>query len=280
MAKTRDRLTASLPAGLRSAEILFGIAIGLIVSVPLLVFLGFVPKLKLGEGLLGALLGGLLSGSVAIAGQVMVIRDNVNRHTDVATRREFALANGIFQKAMDISDIVTKARNHYHTYVQQNVVELTRVRRQEREEYTFWVPLAGAIKSIEFTYDELGLLLQHRETDFLNDAVQLAKTFAAYCHLQDVYRQLFERQQSAVRQAGKKSLVGRTATFEGEDLDPEIVFQLEDALRLIREISREGTEQSAQVLQQAVSFIEQRFDRKITIEVHLDTPGFRRPREV
>lgn len=207
-----------------------GIAVGVFCATLILLVLDAVTlPFVVTDGILGAIVGGLIAGGVAIAGQVMVILAELNVLEKAEKKTSRVAAQGIFLKSLEIHDYTRKAHNYYRTYDETSILAMQSIPSDEARPQTtqLWKPLRSNKKPIHFNDDEKTLSLDSKELQLFNLLNDLEGSFEQLLFIETAYTQKFDQFEQIHIKGNLRSLKGKQVQSMGQ-VNPLEVMELVD----------------------------------------------------
>jgi hypothetical protein len=252
-----------------------GISIGICLATIALLALDLV-KLPFAftDGIIGAIVGGLIAGGVAIAGQVLVILAELNvlEKADLKERR--TAAQGIFLKCHTIHDYTRKAHNYYRTFDLTSVVGM-----QTRDssgglsaQRYLWKPLRSRKNPVRFEDREKQFALDVKNSELLNLLNDLENSFELLLFIEIDYTQKFDAFQLTHIRQNFRSIAGKHVQSEGA-INPLDIMELEDFLTHLRNLSISALKHVSNATAKVTEILSKEHKLKIELKEDLDAGG-------
>lgn len=249
----------------------FGFALGLIVAVPFLVFWGeYIPKPDISDGVIGAIIGGLIGAAAAFGGQLLVIRDNLDREERGRWQDDRARCIGLFGKLLDLQDSIVKTRS----IIMEHDAHMIYVQSANSRE-CLHNPPALPLKVVEISAHEFSFLIEQRVPKLFNEAGELSRGYASLVGLSDIYAE-------KIRGIRKAALSSEQATVKGRRLEGRLTEESEidlvearDCRLLMINLVRELVPISQLCLTQVTELLAEKYKMKVEMEFRENTSAVR-----
>jgi hypothetical protein len=249
---------------LDGGQFALGFFIGLVVVLLVVVFGGYIgARVFENETLFGAVLGGFLSGSAALAATILANYLLIRRADQLERQEREAILIGILVKIVDFNDTVTKSYRHYFDSSPDLSLYIGQLRLPK--------PLLYSRAAVEFTQLEKGVAFSLRNATLLNDLVDVERMSYSLNGLLNDYRISFEA-------IVKDTLKSQPPSINGRQVSGEFVVNPVELLEidsykghLLSALLRDFPKMQI-VLQNVISVLREDFGRNVEYKVE-DVPA-------
>lgn|GEM_PF-5840173 len=226
------------------------------------------------DGILGAVVGGLIAGGVAIAGQILVILAELNVLEKAELRQRRVAAQGIFLKCHAMHDYARKAHNYYRTFDVTSVVSM----QTQTQDGSFlparylWKPLRSRKTVIRFEQIEKQFALDTKKSELLNKLNDLEGSFELLLFMEEGYTIKFDEFERIHIKANMRHLSGKHVHSEGS-INPLDLMELEDLLAHLRSLSISSLKNVSEATSSVTDILSKDHKLKIELKEEFDAKG-------
>ena len=226
------------------------------------------------DGIVGAIVGGLIAGGVAIAGQVLVILAELNVLEGADRKSKRVAAQGIFLKCHAIYDYTRKAHNYYRTFDVTSILRLQNVANDGSvlKETLLWKPIRSKKSPIYFDIDEKKFSLDVKRAELFNLLIDLEASFEQLSFIEAGYTDKFDELEKAQFRGNLKEIDGKHVVSEGQ-VNPLVIMELEDLLMHLRRLCVSTLEHVTATNYLVIEILSKDHQLKVTLEDKVDSSG-------
>lgn len=257
--------------GLRPRQLLdggrfaLGLTVGFIVSIFLFLLLDVSDiGVRTDTTLFGAVLGGILAGSTALASTVLSNYYLLKQQPEEAAYADQNIALGILTKLHEARDVFVKSFRHYFNRSRENVIRYG-------ASGTIPKPLAFSSADVHFSDAEKVFLLG-RNSHLFNLLLDADSLVFSFNNLTSAYEKQFNKFQEHIFSQNKVNIRG--VELSGEiSIDPLELLKIEDLRNILKSFLLGSQAPIAEVYDEMIKFIHSEFGRKLEYVQDLEMSG-------